>query len=310
MNWNSYDFSRDNVYVQLKKDGYKHLSYSQLSAYLHCPYKWKKLYIDKIKEKSYSIDLIFGTAMHEVIQTYITTIYKESAKKADELDLDKLLNTALQVEYKKSLAEGKEHYSNATQMREYFYHGQEIFKELKKRRGEFFPVKDHKLIGIEVPLVHEIDPIKKIAFTAFLDIAIQNTKTDEITIIDLKTSRNGWNAKKKNDQISMSQLLLYKKYYSEQYNVPLEKISILYLILKRVLYTQADFPQKRLQKVIPANGKPSINKVVKTVDNWLNHVFNEDGSYKTDIPYNKAKDKPTCQYCPFYKTEHCNWKDD
>jgi len=310
MDLKSYDFNRDNVYVTLKKLGYTHLSYSQISMYQSCQYKWKKVYIDRLKETSVSIDLLFGTAMHFVIQEWLTCMYTVSAKAANEMDLNALLKVTMADEYKKGLAAGKGHFSNATQMREYLFHGSQIIEELHKKRSEYFPIKDHELVGIEVPLVVDVDPIRKIAFTAFLDVVLKNTRTDEIIIIDLKTSRNGWNAKKKADSKSMAQLLFYKKYYAEQHNILLEKISILYLVLKRVLYTQSEFPQKRFQRVVPASGKPSINKAIKVIDTLINHGYKEDGSYNGDAKYTKCKDKTICQYCHLYKTDNCNWKED
>lgn len=310
MDWNSYNFERDNIYPKLKELGYTHLSHSQIATFNACEWKWRKAYGEKIKEKSVSIELIFGSAMHYVIQEWLTCMYSQSVKKANEMDLVGLLKDALISEYKKSMIDRTEHFSSAIQLKEYLYYGQEILKELIKRRLELFPSKDHTLLGIEMPLIVDVDEKKKIVFTAFLDIVIKNTRTDDITIIDLKTSRQGWNDKKKKDVNTIMQLLLYKKYFSIQYNVPLEKISILYLILKRILYSHSEFEQKRIQKFSPASGKPSLNKIMVHVERLINHGFNEDGTYNLNNTYKKAKSKPICQYCVFHKTEHCNWKDD
>ena len=47
------------------------ISYSQLSMYNDCPLRWKLNYVDKLSISESNIYLIFGTAMHEVIQTYL-----------------------------------------------------------------------------------------------------------------------------------------------------------------------------------------------------------------------------------------------
>lgn len=310
MDWNSYNFGRDDVYPKLKELGYTHLSHSQIATFNACEWKWKKTYGEKIKEKSVSIELIFGTAMHYVIQEWLTCMYSQSAKKANEMNLVELLKSTLIHEYKQSMIGRTEHYSNAIQLREYTYYGQEILNELIKRRTELFPLRDHTLLGIELPLIVDVDESKKIVFTAFLDIVLKNTKTDEITIIDLKTSRQGWNDKKKKDDNTKMQLLLYKKYFSLQYNVPIEKINVLYLILKRILYSHSDFEQKRIQKFIPASGSVSLKKASIHIERLINHSFNEDGTYNLNNTYKKIKNKTICQYCVFHKTEHCNWKDD
>ena len=66
------------------------ISYSQLSMYNGCPLRWKLNYVDKLSIFESNIYLIFGTAMHEVIQTYLEVMYNDSAKNADVLDLDEM----------------------------------------------------------------------------------------------------------------------------------------------------------------------------------------------------------------------------
>ena len=44
------------------------ISYSQLSMFSDCPQRWKLNYIDKKRISEPSIYLLFGTAMHEVLQ--------------------------------------------------------------------------------------------------------------------------------------------------------------------------------------------------------------------------------------------------
>ena len=44
------------------------ISYSQLSMYGDCPLRWKLNYIDRLSIFESNIHLLFGTAMHEVLQ--------------------------------------------------------------------------------------------------------------------------------------------------------------------------------------------------------------------------------------------------
>ena len=67
------------------------ISYSQISMFSNCPHRWKLNYIDKLKVSESNIYLIFGTAMHEVIQTYLEVMYHDSVKNADLLDLNQML---------------------------------------------------------------------------------------------------------------------------------------------------------------------------------------------------------------------------
>ena len=61
------------------------ISYSQLSMFSECPLRWKLNYIDKLRVSEPSIHLLFGTAMHEVIQTWLEVMYNDSIKNANKL---------------------------------------------------------------------------------------------------------------------------------------------------------------------------------------------------------------------------------
>ena len=72
------------------------------------------------------------------------------------------------------------------------------------------------------------------------------------------------------------------------------------------MYENLDFPQKRVQKFVPANGKPSINKVVTRLDNFITECFNSDGEYNTEHIYRKEASKKNCKFCEFNQTEYCD----
>ena len=69
----------------------KNVSYSQYSQWITCPYKWKLNYIDKLKTFKGNIHTLFGSACHDVLQTYLTVMYNDTIKMADALPLDKML---------------------------------------------------------------------------------------------------------------------------------------------------------------------------------------------------------------------------
>ena len=107
------------------------------------------------------------------------------------------------------------------------------------------------------------------------------------------------------DKNKTQQLLLYKQFYSKQYNVPVENINVEYFIVKRKLWENTDFPQKRVQKFVPASGKPSINKVMSGLDTFIGNVFDDNGEHKTDKIF-ALPSKKACRWCEFRKTEHCS----
>jgi hypothetical protein len=65
----------------------KAISYSQFSVYQNCPRKWSLQYKDGHYTSESSIHMTFGTALHEALQHYITTIYEVSGAAADRIDL-------------------------------------------------------------------------------------------------------------------------------------------------------------------------------------------------------------------------------
>ena len=271
--------------------------------YNDCPLRWKLKYVDKLVMFESNIHLIFGTAMHEVLQHYLDVMYTETAKKADEIDLDKMLRDNLIEQFK--LAEEKDEKPPCTkeELMEFFDDGILIIDFFKKRRGEYFSKRDWELIGCEIPI--EVDLKNNIKMVGYLDVVMKHIPTDSIKIIDIKTSTMGWNKWMKKDENKTQQLLLYKQFYSKQYNHPIDRIEVEYFIVKRKLYENLDFPQKRIQKFVPASGKPSINKVNGRLLKFVNEAFTEEGNRKDDMKATPSK--KACKWCEFKKTEHCKW---
>ena len=167
------------------------ISYSQISMYNDCPLRWKLNYVDRLSISESNIHLIFGTAMHEVLQHYLNVMYAETAKKADEIDLDKMLRDKLVEQFK--LAEEKDGKPPCTkeELMEFFDDGILIIDFFKKRRNQYFSKRDWELIGCEVPI--EVDLKNNIRMVGYLDIVLKHNPTDIIKIIDIKTSTRGWN---------------------------------------------------------------------------------------------------------------------
>jgi len=76
--------------------------------------------------------------------------------------------------------------------------------------------------------------------------------------------------------------------------------------VKRKLWEEAMFPQKRVQKFSPASGKPSMNKVAKRLDNFLEIAFDDEGNRISDN-ITPTPSKKACKWCEFRKTEYCSY---
>ena len=279
----------------------KTVSYSQFSLYLQCPRRWKLDYVDNLRSFDHNINTTFGSAFHSTIQNYLTVMYSESVKKADEIDMHQYLRESMMTEYKSSLLRNNnQHYTTAEQLAEYYEDGVAILNYFKRHRSAYFSSKQHSLLGIEVPLSLQVRP--KVKFTGFIDIVIKDHRDDRIKIYDIKTSTSGWNKYQKADKSKTSQMILYKEYYAQQFGVDVESIDIEYVIVRRKINEELEFVPKRIQTFIPANGKVTRNKILKMFDEFLDSCFTEDGNYNMERGY-PAYATSACNYCPYLKED-------
>ena len=279
------------------------ISYSQLSMFSECPQRWKLNYIDKLRVSEPSIHLLFGTAMHEVIQTYLEVMYNDSIKNANKLNLEQRLHDKMYERFKIDKENYGKNPCTIEEMKEFFNDGVEILDFVKKRRADYFSKRGYKLIGCEVPI--DVDLRKNVKMVGYLDIVMLDEYHNTLKIYDIKTSTMGWNKWMKKDENKTQQLLLYKQFYSKQYNHPIDKIEVEYFIVKRKLWENAQFPQKRVQKFSPASGTVSMNKVAKRLDTFLDLAFDDNGEQITENII-ATPSKKACKWCEFRKTEHCS----
>ena len=59
------------------------------------------------------------------------------------------------------------------------------------------------------------------------------------------------------------------------------------------------FPQKRIQKFSPANGKPSLNKAGKKLIKFVDEAFTAEGEYNTERKFEKLPSDKACKWCEF-----------
>jgi hypothetical protein len=284
------------------------VSFSQYSMWSSCPHQYKLNYIDKLGESSSNIHTIFGTSMHEVIQHYLSVMYGVSKKQADEINKDKLLLEKMREAYKSEadkMSEGTP--CTQIQLEEFYGDGRRILQWLDKHMHKFYSKSGFELVGIEIPLNATIK--EGVHFIGFIDIVIRDLASNEIIIIDLKTSTMGWNQYQKADKMKNSQILLYKKYYSELFNIPLQKIKVEYQILRRKLPEDSAFPVPHVSKHIPAHGSPSVKKVYDEFMEFINTVFDDGGGFK-DIEFPKVPGaaKKNCKFCEFGNRGICDKK--
>jgi len=281
----------------------KSISHSQFTAYNECNLKWKLRYIDKLSLSGGNIHTLFGSAMHTVLQEYLVTMYNKSIVEADKLDLETMLKEEMIKEFNTIKKRFNAYPCEQKDLMEFYQDGIEIIKHFRKHRNKYFMKKNYELVGIEVPIEYELP--NNIKFIGYMDVVLHDTLRDRYKIIDIKTSTMGWNKYQKADKNKTDQLLLYKYFFSKEQEVPIDSVDVEYFIVKRKLYENLDFPQRRVQTFSPASGKPSINKVVNNLQRFIDESF-EDGKHNLERDYLKLPSKKNCKYCEFNQTEHCD----
>ena len=283
------------------------VSYSQFSNWFNCPHHW---YLDSVKGLKVfdeSINTCFGTAIHEAIQLYIETLYKESAAAADLHDLKDHFKQA----FERDLIAKKITFTE-TEKAGFIEDGNEIINSFSNmtNRIKYFPSNKYEFVAVEDEIVM---PIKNnVDFICYIDVVLKEKSTGRYRIIDIKTSTRGWNSYQKEDPAKYAQVLLYKAFFSKKYNVPLSMIDVEFFILKRKLFENTGFPQSRIQYFVPANNEKKVKTTLSTFSQFVGECFKPDGSFVDDVkkyPKIPGKAKKNCKYCP-HRRINCDGKAD
>lgn len=304
----------------------KKVSYSQFSNWYNCRHRWYLDNVKGLKRFEDSINTCFGTAIHEVVQLYIETLYTKSSKEAAEHDLHSLFTTA----FKRELEKAKENANkckdpnskNAVsitpfdyteeQYKEFVTDGQDILNSFLNmtNRMKHFPTGKYEFIAVEDEIIMPIR--NNIEFICYIDIVLKEKTSGRYRIIDLKTSTKGWNHYQRDNPSKTSQILLYKAFFSRKYNVPIDMIDVEFFILRRKLYENYAFPQSRIQTFTPNNNQKSVASVLNVFSEFVNECFKSDGTFVEDPKgylKNPGKGKKNCKYCP-HKKISCDTKSD
>lgn len=279
----------------------KTVSYSQYILWKKCPLNWKLSYPDNLRSREETIHTIFGTAMHQTIQTWITAL--SDGKQLLLSDIYEVYIGCLTKEFESHIQYNEDNSIKSfpcdRPTLELFYtQGEELLEELYKDSSIFFPTTKWKLLGIEVPLEQQLKG--DLTFKAYLDIVLKDELTGRIKILDIKTSTRGWNKFAKADEDKIDQVLLYKNFYSKQFGIMLDYVSVEFLILSR------EKIKNRIDQFVPKNTKKQIQDTNDKFMEFVNTCFDDTGSYTLDSIKATPSEK-SCKFCDFRnKPDLCN----
>ena len=257
-----------------------HISYSSISTYNKCPKLWDMQYRKKVIPFTQNIYTTFGSAFHETLQTYLEVLYHNTVKEANEIDINKLLYDNMIKAYRSGKAvNGHEHYSTADELNQFWLDGKHILEYIKKKRSIYFGTKNMMLAGVETLLYQELKP--GVVFKGLVDLVFYHPKSDEWTIMDIKTSTSGWRDNQKKNPNLTAQVVLYKEFFAKQFGIDRDKINVEFFIVKRRVPKDAEYAsmQRRVQEFSPNAGPRKTKQVIESMNNFLVNVLDSNGKF-------------------------------
>jgi len=249
----------------------QHISFSELKIWKECPHKRKLIYEDKIKGFQGNIYTAFGTAVHLACEKGYT----------DDLKAEQRQEVFLEAFEKES---NKLNLDRNRDWGAFQKQGLVLSVDAVKIAKEYFP-------GWEVFSAEEMiyEPIKEkdYNFKGIVDLILK--KGDKYILIDWKTCTWGWDARRKSDKMTVYQLSYYKNFFSQKYNIPLKNVETYFILLKRTA-------KKNIVELLKVtNGQKRLDNSMKLLNNAIININNRMN----------IKNRLSCAYCEFKKTEYC-----
>jgi ATP-dependent exoDNAse (exonuclease V) beta subunit len=253
------------------------ISYSELKNWKECPYRHKLIYVDEMPRFQGNEYTAFGTAIHKACEIGISSPDQDLNLifvKAFEQEIEKL--TSLKIELREDLLEEMRIQSVPI--------CKDVIPAVKSYFGEF------KVISVEEELLEDITEFdasgKK--FKGFIDLVIQ-TNDGKYHVIDWKTCSWGWASQKKSDSLTNYQLTYYKNYFSKKHKIDPNLIETYFVLLKRTA------KQNNVEILKITSGTRKVENSLNLLERAVINMNRK----------NYIKNRLSCKYCNFYKTESC-----
>jgi hypothetical protein len=254
-----------------------HISYSELKNWHHCPFYHKLVNIQKLKVFEGNEYTAFGTALHSVCEDLLT----------DEVDIPKpeLFNQKFRDEIKKLKSEE----INKKLIVDMFAQGGKLSEQVLPSLESYFD--DCEVFMAEEKLYEPISGTDDYLFKGYVDLIIK--EGDNYHIIDWKTCSWGWDSRKRSDKMILYQLILYKHFFCQKYDISPDMVHTHFGLLKRT-------SKKNIVELFKVTSGP------KRIENALELLHKAIQTIKSGV---HIKNKLSCTSgygCDLYKTKHCN----
>tara|TARA_R100001510_G_C7653690_1_gene212050 strand:+ start:41 stop:838 length:798 start_codon:yes stop_codon:yes gene_type:complete len=255
----------------------KKISYSEFKTWKECPYKHNLSYVQGLSSFRGNLYSAFGTAIHEVCESILL-------KKKNNLEL--VFNNSFQREI--LLSEEKGVKIDPKLKAELTAQSAPIYSNLEETLNNKFG--NYEVFSVEEPLYEKIEEFNAYdrSFKGFIDAVIKS-EDGYYYIIDWKTCSWGWSSQKKSDPIVNYQLTFYKNFFCKKNKIDPKKVKTMFVLLKRTA------KKEQIEFVEVTSGTKKVNNSLKLLEKAVINIENNV----------KIKNRLSCKYCDFYKTENC-----
>lgn len=253
------------------------ISYSEFKIWNECTHKHKLIYIDKEPYYSGNEYTAFGTAVHTACEQKIPNP-EINALEVFESEFLKELTELKENDYSLDNKLVSEMRSQAVPICE------QILPAIIEHFGDF------EVFSTEEALMTPIDefPAYDKKFKGFIDLVLKTTD-GKYHVIDWKTCSWGWPAQKKADKIINYQLTMYKHFFAKKHSIDAKNVETYFALLKRTAKKDV------VELVRVSNGAKKTNNCLSLLERSVINI-----KRKVSI-----KNRLSCRYCKFYKTEKC-----
>jgi len=275
----------------------KHISYSEWRNWHICPHYHKLTYIDKVTQFEGNIFTAFGKAMHTVCEFTLTSPseYRQSGK------IESLIAEQFVKELKSLPRPARQDAKDNFDLKEWLQAGRDIIPDLYRCLADKFGKlgEDWEVLKAEeqlyVPITEFTEAEKN--FKGFIDLVVYSRKDEKVHLIDWKTCSWGWKREKKNDKILAYQLVFYKHFYAQKYEVDPKDVDCHFVLLKRTAK-----PGKKAEFVRVTAAKKRTTDALNALTKALHNITKEN-YIKNRNACTNCKDR--FGTCEFYQTEYC-----
>ena len=249
-----------------------------MKIWAECAHKHKLIYLDKIKKFQGNEYTAFGTALHHVCENVVLDASKVNVGK--QLFQQKFIEELKQIKDTGFELNGKLIRDMRTQ-------GDDIIEFILPELNTYFG--EYEVVSVEEPIYEPITSFDTdFNFKGFIDLILK-TPDGKYHVIDWKTCSWGWDMKKRADRLVTYQLTLYKNFYSLKYNIDMTDIETHFALLKRTA------KKDRVEIFRVTSGARKVSNALDLLKKAVTNI--ESGK--------SYKNRMSCKYREFYKTEHC-----